>query len=82
MKVFVLNKFIYSVDDGICSNILGVYKNKNDAEQKRDLEIQDNIKNYGFVTDEEKHKTIIIFLNHQENWDNYVEYEIIESEVQ
>lgn len=81
MKVYVLNEFVYSVDDGICSNILGTYKNKKDAEKKRDLIIQDNIKNYGFVTDEEKHETTIIFLEHQENWDNYIEYEIIESEV-
>lgn len=81
MKIYILQEFIYSTSDGIYSNIIGAFANKNDAGKEQNKLIQDNIENYGFVRDEETHKTTIIFLGFQENWDNYIEYEIIETEL-
>lgn len=48
------------------------------AKAKEDLEKikKDNIKNYGFIQDNDN--KWIIFQGYQENWDNYIEYDIIE----
>lgn len=81
MKIYILKEFVYSTSDGTYSNILGAFKNKKDAEALQELTIKDNLENYGFVRDKETHKTTIIFLGFQENWDNYIEYEIIETEL-
>lgn len=80
MKIYILKEFIYS-NDGTYSNILGAFKNKNDAEALQELTIKDNLENYDFIRDEGTHETTIIFLGFQENWDNYIEYEIIETEL-
>ena len=48
------------------------------AEAKKELEKikKDNIENYGFVQDNDN--KWIIFQEYQENWNNYIEYNIIE----
>jgi len=80
MKIYILKEFIYT-NDGAYSNILGAFKNKKDAESLQELTIADNIKNYGFVKEKGTHETKVIFLGFRENWDNYIEYEIIETEL-
>lgn len=80
MKIYILKELVYS-NDGTYSNILGAFKNKKDAESLQELTIADNIKNYGFVKEKGTHETKVIFLGFQENWDNYIEYEIIETEL-
>lgn len=80
MKIYILKEFIYT-NDGAYSNILGAFKNKKDAESLQELTITGNIKNYGFVKENGTHETKVIFLGFQENWDNYIEYEIIETEL-
>lgn len=81
MKIYILQEFVYSTSDGTYANIIGAYKSKANAEKEQNKLIKDNIENYGFIRDEETHKTTIIFLGFQENWDNYIEYEIIETEL-
>lgn len=82
MKVYVLIEQVFTQCENPYSEILGVYKNKTDAEQEQEKIIKDNIENFNFVLDKEKYKHIkIIFCEFQENWDNYIEYKIIEKEV-
>lgn len=82
MKIYILQEFGYSSCDETYADIIGAYTNKIDAEKKQNELIQDNIENYDFVRDEETHKRPIIFFKFQENWDEYIEYNITETEIQ
>ena len=87
MKVYVLIERIYNYDSGEenTSFIDGVYATKEKAIEEMTKEIQNNIENFGFIEDTDNalytdRKTL--FWSYQENWNNYIELEIIESEVQ
>lgn len=87
MKVYVLIERIYNYDSGEenTSYIDGVYSSKEKAMKKMQKEIKHNIKDFNFVEDTDNkitQNTKIIFYDYQENWQNYIEFEIIESEVE
>lgn len=86
MKVYILLEQVFPQCEEPYSEILGVFQNREDAEKERQKTIQDNIDNFDFVRDENENKNIlnseIIFFGYQENWDNYIEYQIIEKEVE
>lgn len=82
MKVYILIEQVFAIDNNNGAEIIGVYKNKTDAEEKQNKLIKNNIEYWDFVEDNEKHENYkVIFYLKQENWDNYIEYRIIESEV-
>lgn len=87
MKVYILIERIYNYDSGEenTSCIDGVYNTKQKALDKMQEEIKHNINDFEFVEDtdnEQKKDFKILFYNYQENWQNYIEFEIIESEVE
>lgn len=87
MKVYVLIERIYNYDseEENRSYIDGVYSQKKDCKKKMQEEIKLNLKNFGFVEDSDnatKEDFKILFYDYQENWQNYIEFEIIESEVE
>lgn len=85
MKVYVLIEQVYPANETMHNNVLGVYTNPWEAETEKQKEIENNIKNFDFVRDEENTNNIFaierIFQWFQENWDNYIEYKITENEV-
>ena len=94
MKVYILKEFISNCDGGEnpTSTINGVFTTREKAIEERRKEIVDNVLNFGFIIDEElknKYKKeeiknidlITLFWDYQENWNNYIELEIIEKEV-
>ena len=82
MKVYVL---VFPQCENPYTEILGVYKTIEQAEEEQEKTIIDNIKNFDFVRDENANNSFkndtIIFFRYQENWDNYIEYRIIEKEI-
>lgn len=87
MKVYVLVERIYNYDSGEenTSYIDGVYSEKEDCKKKMQEEIKLNLENFEFVEDSDnatKEDFKILFYNYQENWQNYIEFEVIESEVE
>ena len=87
MKVYVLIERIYNYDSGEenTSYIDGVYNTKQKALDKMQEEIKHNINDFEFVEDtdnEQKKDFKILFYNYQENWQNYIEFEVVESEVE
>ena len=87
MKVYVLVERIYNYDSGEenTSYIDGVYNTKQKALDKMQEEIKHNIEDFNFVEDTDNkitQNTKIIFYNYQENWQNYIEFKVIESEVE
>lgn len=87
MKVYVLIERIYNYDSGEenTSYIDGVYNTKQKALDKMQEEIKHNIEDFNFVEDTDNkitQNTKIIFYDYQENWQNYIEFEVIESEVE
>lgn len=87
MKVYVLIERIFNYDSGEenTSFVDGVYSSKEKAKEKMQKEIKHNIKDFNFVEDTDNkitQNTKIIFYDYQENWQNYIEFEIIESEVE
>lgn len=56
--------------------IVGAYTKFAEAKEELEKIKKDNIENYGFVQDNDN--KCIIFQGYQENWDNYIEYDIIE----
>lgn len=82
MKVYILIEQVYRIDTDNGAEIIGVYKSKTNAEEKQNKLIKNNIKYWDFVEDTERNGNYkIIFYSFQENWDNYIKYKIIESEV-
>ena len=56
--------------------IVGVYPTFSNAKKEFEKIKNDNITNFDFIQDKENEK--IIFQSFQENWNNYIEYEIID----
>ncbi len=86
MKVYILLEKVFNYDgmENTDSYIDGVFKNLNNAKITMQNEIENNIKEYNFIEDtdnEIKELNKIIFYNYQKNWQNYIEFEIIEKEV-
>lgn len=86
MKVFILIERIYNYDSGEenTSWIDGIYYKKEDCKKRLNEEIKHNIEDFEFVEDTDntlKEDYKILFYNYQENWNNYIELEIIEEEV-
>ena len=87
MKVYVLIERICNYDSGEenTSYIDGVYSSKEKAKEKMQEEIRHNIEDFNFIEDTDNRiteNTKIIFYDYQENWQNYIEFEIVESEVE
>ena len=87
MKVYILIERIYNYDSGEenSSYVDGVYDSKEKARQRMQEEIKHNINDFNFVEDTDNkitQNTKIIFYDYQENWQNYIEFEVIESEVE
>lgn len=86
MKVYVLVEQVYPACETAYNEVIGVYENLEKAEKEKAKVIKDNLEHYNFIEDVEnvKHPFAIsrIFLDFQENWNNYIEYRIIESEVE
>jgi hypothetical protein len=58
---------------------LGIFRNIEEARKLMEHEIRVLVENYGLVEDEDnkdKNKNKILFQGYQENWNNYVEFEI------
>ena len=86
MEVYILLEKIFNYDgmENTDSYIDGVFKDLNDAKITMQNEIENNIKEYNFIEDtdnEIKELNKIIFYDDQENWQNYIEFEIIKKEV-
>lgn len=86
MKVYILVERIYNYDSGEenTSYIDGVYSAKQKAIDKMQEEIKHNLEDFGFIEDSDnatKENCRILFYDYQENWQNYIEFEIVESEV-
>lgn len=56
--------------------IVGAYVKFSEAKEELEKIKKDNIENYGFVQDNDN--KWIIFQEYQENWNNYIEYDIID----
>lgn len=56
--------------------IVGAYAKFTEAKEELEKIKKDNIENYGFVQDNDN--KWIIFQEYQENWNNYIEYDIID----
>lgn len=86
MKVYVLVEQVYPACETAYNEVIGVYKDLKKAIEKKKEVIKEDIKNFDFIEDIEnvEHPLAIsrIFQGFQENWDNYIEYRIVESEVE
>lgn len=76
-KIYILvQKFYLNDTQENDFEIVGAYAKFAEAEKELEKIKKDNIENYGFVQDNDN--KWIIFQEYQENWDNYIEYDIIE----
>lgn len=89
MEVYIVYQYGYC-DGSSFMEILGLYKDIEEARKEYLNEIEENIKEYDFDYDEEcKHCTISDTHNmtrlfkggYQENWDNYLEIHIARKEI-
>ena len=85
-KVYIwLEKvFNYDASENIDSYIDGVYNTKEKAIKQMQKEIKHNIEDFDFVEDTDnatKELNKILFYDYQENWQNHIEFEIIEKEI-
>ena len=85
MKIYILLEEVYPQCEAPYSEVIGAYRTIEAAQKEQENTIQDNIKNFGFVRDENASECFkndtIIFYDYQENWDNYIKYKIVEKEV-
>lgn len=56
--------------------IMGAYSKFTEAKTELEKIKKDNIDNFGFVQD--SNDKWIIFQGYQENWNNYIEYDIVD----
>lgn len=87
MKIYILLEKVFNYDgmENTDSYIDGVFENLEKAKKAMENEINHNIKDYNFIEDtdnELKELNKIIFYDYQENWQNYIEFEIIEKGVE
>lgn len=88
MKLYLVYQSNYGelLQDVSATDIVGIYKTREEAERIRDNIIEDDINN-GWVLDKEVKNNylnkdlVIIFWAEQENWNNYYEICIKELEV-
>lgn len=86
MKVYILLEKVFNYDgmENKDSYIDGVYNTIDKAVEAMQKEIEHNINNFNFIEDTDnitKEHTKILFYDYQENWQNYIEFGIIEKEV-
>lgn len=86
MKVYILLEKVFNYDgmENTDSYIVGVFEKLIEAKICMQNEIYNNVVEFDFVEDEkndEKELEKIIFYDYQENWQNYIEFEIVEEEV-
>lgn len=86
-KVYVLMETDYNTegDTAVISEILSVCEDLEHAKKVMQEEMQRNIEDFEFVSDsdnEGKELSKILFWNYEENWDNYIEFNIIEKEIE
>ena len=86
MKVYVLIEQVYPACETAYNEVIGVYEDLQKAIEKKKEVIKEDIKNFDFIEDIENVENPLaisrIFQGFQENWDNYIEYRIVESEVE
>lgn len=76
-KIYILvQKFYLNDTQENDFEIVGAYAKFTEAKEELEKIKKDNIENYGFVQDNDN--KWIIFQEYQENWNNYIEYNIIE----
>ena len=85
-KVYILLEKVFNYDAGenIDSCIDGVYNTKEKAIKQMQEEIKHNIEDFSFVEDTDnatKELNKILFYDYQENWQNFIEFEIIDKEI-
>lgn len=85
-KIYILLEkvFNYDASENIDSYIDGVYSTKEKAIKAMKKEIKHNIEDFDFIEDTDnttKELSKILFYGYQENWQNYIEFEIIEKEI-
>lgn len=85
MKIYILIEEVYTTTEAPYFDVIGAYKDIKEAKKEQEKSINDNLQNFGFVKDESPNEQFkndtIIFYGYQENWDNYIEYKIIEKEI-
>lgn len=86
MKVYVLLEKVFNFDgmENIDSYIDGVFDSLEKAKIQMQKEIEHNMEEFNFVEDTEnqlKELKKTIFYDYQENWQNYIEFKIVEKEV-
>lgn len=76
-RIYVLiQKFYLNDTQENDFEIVGAYANFTKAKEELEKIKKDNIENFGFVQDIDDE--LIIFQEYQENWNNYIEYNIID----
>lgn len=81
-KVYILLQQVFAIDTEGGADIIGVYTTREKAEEKQKTLIKDDVENWDFIEDTQNNENCkILFYGFQENWDNYIEYSIIEMEV-
>lgn len=80
-KVYILleNDFDNDVPEATHGGVLGIFRNIEEARKLMEHEIRVLVENYELVEDEDnkdKNKNKILFQGYQDNWNNYVEFEI------
>lgn len=82
LKVYILLEFFRNIDAEGC-NVIGVYRNKNKAEKELGEIIEDNIKNFDYVEDNQNNnmESKTLYFNQQNNYENYIEYTITEKKI-
>ena len=79
-KIYILvQKFYLNDTQENDFEIVGVYAKFTEAKEELEKIKKDNIENYGFVQDNDN--KWIIFQEYQENWNNYIEYNIIDKTI-
>lgn len=86
MKVYVLLEKVFNFDgmENIDSYIDEVFDSLEKAKIQMQKEIEHNMEEFNFVEDTEnqlKELEKTIFYDYQENWQNYIEFKIVEKEV-
>lgn len=85
-KVYILTELTDNKDmqEDNYKSIIGVYENIDTARKQRDNLIEHFVNNENFVKDifdEKFGENRIIFYGYVENWNNYIEYDIVEKEI-
>lgn len=76
-KIYILvQKFYLNDTQENDFEIVGAYAKFTEAKEELEKIKKDNIENFGFVQD--INDKWIIFQEYQDNWNNYIEYDIID----